>query len=215
MTDAFIADDQPLREPEREPAPEQQLTPKASWIDLFTGVLIAPARTFDYLAELNSNSLTGLGAATLAVIIPCALDGLRLTPPNNMVMAWLHVPLSIVLGLFLWLTGASFYALLATIFKAPKSGCRSAFVLTGWAFAPWIFMAPIYCYKEVLGPVYPLIAILPFAWMFVLQILAVRRAFNLRAAQTIGLFFLAPFLYQTQQMLQIVQGIYASASSLF
>lgn len=217
MTDAYIANDQPFPEPEPQPVSEPAPTnlPKANWIDLFTGVLIAPVRTFDYLAELNANSLTGLGAATIAVIVPFALEGLRLTPANNLAMAWLQVPLSICLGLFLWLVGASFYALLAAIFGSSKAGCRSAFVLTAWAFAPWIFMGPLTCYKQLLGPAFPLVAFIPLAWAFALQILAVKRSFQLSSAHTVALFFVIPFLYQTQSLLEFVQGIYSSASSLF
>jgi hypothetical protein len=186
----------------------------ASWIENFVGILLHPIATFHELAELNQHQLTGFGGATLAVLIPCAMDGLRMTPPSNLVLAPLTVTASIIMGLLMWATLAGLMSLTGWVFGAPPSRCRRAFVLIGWSFAPWMFMGPVYCYREALGIWFAILAVVPFAWMFILQMLAVREAFELRSTQMLLLFFAVPSLYFLLQMLQVMQGFYVSITSV-
>lgn len=189
-------------------------TPAASWIENFAGVITNPIRTFRELAVLNEHHLTGFGGATLAVVIPCALDGLRVAPPSNMAFALLTIPSSIIMGLLMWAALAGLLSLTGWIFGAPMSRCRRAFVLTGWSFVPWIFMGPVYCYRDALGMWFAILAVIPFGWMFVLQMLAVREAFELKSTQMILLFFAVPALYFTVQTMQVMQGFYVSLTSV-
>lgn len=188
-----------------------------SWIDTFMGILLAPRDTMRGLAMLNDRRLTGFGGALMAVVLPCALDGLRITPPTKLVLAIAMVPLSVGLGILMWATMAGLLSLLAWIFghaDEKNARIRRTFVLTGWSFAPWIFMAPIYCYREALGIWFAPLAVIPFAWMFILQILAVKASFELRSLQTLILFFAIPSLYFFLQVLQAAQGFYVSLASI-
>jgi hypothetical protein len=185
-----------------------------SWIENFVGVLLNPITTFRQLADQNEHHLTGFGGATMAVLVPCALDGLRMTPPSNMAMAGLTIPASIIMGLLMWATLAGLLSLTGWVFGAPMKRCRRAFVLTGWSFAPWMFMGPVYCYREALGIWFAIFAIIPFAWMFILQMMAVREAFELKSTQMLLLFFAVPSLYFLLQMLQVTQGFYVSLTSV-
>jgi hypothetical protein len=186
----------------------------ASWIENFVGMLTNPIKTMHELAELNEHQLTGFGGATLAVLVPCILDGLRMTPPTNLVVAPLTVTASVIMGLLMWATLAGLLSLTGWIFGAPISRCRRAFILTGWSFVPWMFMGPVYCYREALGLWFALFAVIPFAWMFILQMLAVREAFQLKSTQMLLLFFAVPSLYFLLQMLQVMQGFYVSITSV-
>jgi hypothetical protein len=197
------------------PAEAKFYTP--TWIETFMGILLAPRDTMRGLAMLNDTRLTGFGGAVMAVILPCALDGLRITPPAKLGMATAMIPLSIALGILMWATMAGLLSLLAWIFghAAEKNArIRRIFVLMGWSFAPWIFMAPIYCYRDALGIWFAPLAVIPFAWMFVLQILAVKVSFELRSLQTLILFFAVPSLYLFLQVLQTAQGFYVSLASV-
>jgi hypothetical protein len=198
------------------PPIESELRPH-SWIETFMGILVAPRQTMRELALLNDARLTGFGGAVIAVVLPCALDGLRITPPSKLGLATAMVPMSIVLGLLMWATMAGLLSLLAWIFGSPiekNARIRRTFVLMGWSFAPWIFMAPIYCYRDALGIWFAMLAVIPFAWMFILQILAVKVSFELRSLQTLVLFFAVPALYFFLQILQMAQGFYVSFASV-
>lgn len=219
MSEAFINSNEQsfnAEPPSAEPIASAIVKPM-TWIETFGGILVAPVQTMRNLAFLNDDNvvgITGVGGAALAVLIPFALEGIRSTPADSLGFAWLNVPFSMVLGMMLWLTLAGFYSLTASIFGAPANRCRRSFVLIGWSFAPWILTAPIYCYRELLGPAFVLVAAIPFVWTFILQMIAVRTSFELKSAQMLALFFIVPVLYQAQQMMQFAQGVFVSVSSL-
>lgn len=199
-----------------EPAGAMDFRPP-TWIETLVGILLAPRATMRELAVMNDRHLTGFGGAFMAVVLPCALDGLRITPPAKLGLAIAMVPVSIGLGIAMWATMAGLLSLLAWIFghaEERSARIRRTFVLSGWSFAPWIFMAPIYCYREALGIWFAPLAVIPFAWMFVLQILAVKVSFELSSVQTLILFFAVPALYGLLQLLQMVQGFYVSLASV-
>jgi hypothetical protein len=212
MSDAVF--EQPI-DPTAQPAVEASSAPvPTNWIEIFFGILVEPIKTMRFLADANGKEFSGFGGAVLAVILPCALDGLRMTSPSQLVMAWVNVPVSIILGLLMWTTLAGLFSLTGWIFGAPTDRARRAFVLTGWAFTPWTFMAPLYCFRDMLGFWFALLAVIPFAWMFVLQMLAVREAFQLKSVQMLLLFFAVPALYVLLQSLQLIQGVYVSLTSI-
>ena len=186
----------------------------ASWIENFTGMFVAPLKTMHELSDLNKDKLTGFGGATLAVVVPCALDGLRMTPPSNLGLSMLTIPTSIMMGLTMWVSLAGLIALLGWIFGAPIANCRRAFVLVGWSFVPWILMGPMYCYRDAMGIWFALFAVIPFAWMFVLQMMAVKVAYGLKSVQMVLLFFGVPAIYFLMQVMQVVQGVYVSITSV-
>jgi hypothetical protein len=211
MTEAFIDSNNPPFEPA--PQVAYGATPM-NWVETFTGILCAPVQTMRALALLSDTHQAGIGGAALAVLLPFALDGIRLTPPSNLLFVWFNVPFAIILGMLLWLTIAGVYALTGSIFGSPRKFCRRAFVLTGWSYAPWMFMAPVYCYRELLGPAFTIFAAIPLVWTFILQMLAVKESFELRSSQVLALFFVVPVLYSAQQIMQLVQSVYVSLTSM-
>lgn len=211
MTDAYLSSESPIERPQV--AAIEPLI-QLSWIDTFAGILIQPIQTLRQLAAVADERFNGIGGAAAVVILAFGLDGLRMVPPQNLLLAWLYVPFSIFLGLMLWLSMAGFYSLTASIFGAPTSRCQRAFVLIGWSFAPWTLMAPIGCYRELLGPAFIVVAAIPFIWTFIMQVLAVRESFELRSMQVLALFVVVPALYQAQQILSFIQGLFATVSSM-
>lgn len=188
-----------------------------SWVETFAGIIRAPVATMRELAHRGADQfvgITGIGGAALAVVLPFALDGLRMTSPTQLGYAWVNVQMAITGGVVFWLVSAGLISVMAMIFGAPKERCSRIFVLLGWSFVPWIFLAPLHCYREVFGSAFVLVASLPVIWSFVLQVIAVRETFQLKPIQLLALFFVVPLLFQAQQLLQLAQMIWLTMSSV-
>jgi hypothetical protein len=186
-----------------------------SWVETFAGVLIAPDETFRGLAERAKDRLSGIGGAFATVCFVFALDGLRSTSTSALDWALLNVPSSIIAGLLMWLFLSTGLALLAACFNAPPDRTRALFVTTGWSFAPFALMAPVWCYRSLSGHAFPLLVMLPLVWVVVTQVRAIRETLQLKAWQVLALVFIVPALESAFSGMQMAQAFCVVLSSLF
>lgn len=190
----------------------ESATASLSWIDIFSGVLLSPRRTFQTLAKQAEDSAL-LGAALLICFV-FALDGLRMTAAADPQWALLNIPTSITCGVIMWLCLSGLLAILALCFRAPGRQLKAVFITCGWAFSPWIFMGPIWCYHAALGGAFIVFSVVPLLWVMVMQILAIAATFELKSWQTLALVFVAPALLETLSLLQFFQAVYVTVSAL-
>jgi hypothetical protein len=189
-------------------------TEGASWVETFAGVLVSPKETFHRLSNQDDSSASGLLGAAVCVFLVFALDGLRLTPAKELEWALVNVPAGIFVGVTLWLLLSSTLALLGACFNQPKEKLGAIYVTLGWSFAPWILMAPVFCYRELFGHAFFLLSIVPFAWTIIAQIYAIKATFELKVWQTLSLLFIVPMTFQAFAGLQMMQALYVTLSSL-
>ena len=183
-------------------------------METFVGVLLSPGLTFARLAAQDDSSACGLFGAALCVFLVFSLDGLRITSAQQLDWALVNVPAGIFVGVSLWLLLASTLALLGACFNQPKHRLGAIYVTIGWSFAPWILMAPVFCYRALFGHAFFLLSIIPFIWTIVAQIYAIKSSFQLRAWQTLALVFIVPIVFQVLSGLQTLQAIYVAFSGL-
>lgn len=182
--------------------------------DNLLGTLVAPVSTFRRLALECRSEINQLPGALAILSLVYAADALRLTPANQLNWALINVPAEVTAGLVLWLLSAAVINLTALCFGADISKARASFVTLAWSFLPWIFLGPLACFWKVLGPAHGLLMSLPLLWILVLQILAVKESFQMKAWQAIILFLLIPPLFSILQFMQFLQGLTATLSSI-
>lgn len=187
---------------------------EAGFIDIFLGTLVCPVKTFELLASDCKRELKRLPSAAIIVTLVFSLDALRLTPPKQLYWALLNVPSELVGGLLLWLFSAGLVSLTALCFGQPVHKSRAAFVTLAWSLLPWIFMGPISCFAGALGPAHVLLMLVPFLWILLLQIIAIKASFDLKAWQVLSLVFLVPMILGWLQMMQFLQILSATLGSL-
>ena len=187
---------------------------KLSFMETFVGTLLAPVQTFNRLAQDCKHHTNHLPAAFAIVVMVFALDALRLTPTGAWGWALFNVPTEVFGGIAIWLLAAGVISLTALCFSVESWKARAAFVTLAWSFLPWIFMGPISCFAKLLGGTHVLFMIIPFTWIFFLQIVAIKQSFEMRAWQALALLLLVPPLLSSFQLMQFLQALSATVGSL-
>ncbi len=185
-----------------------------SFIDTFLGTLVAPVQTFNQLASDCRSEVKHLPGAMCIIALVFTLDALRLTPLRDLSWALVSIPGELSGGFFLWLLAAATVSLTALCFGQEGYKARAAFVTLAWSFLPWIFLGPISCFWKVLGPAHVLFMAVPLVWILVLQIIAVKSSFEMKAWQSLALVLLVPPLLSWFQLLQFMQALTATLGSL-
>jgi hypothetical protein len=183
-----------------------------SWVETFSGVLFNPAKTFEELTA--ADGLSGVGGAFVTVCLVFGVESLRQVSMKKMEYAFVSLPAGLLLGLALWLALATTLILLGACFNVDRQRLSKIYVTTGWSFAPWILMAPLGCYKPLLGNAFALVAYIPLIWVLIAQLFAIRETFALKTWQTLALVFIVPALYNVLSLLQFGQSLYVMFSAL-
>lgn len=195
---------------------EVQTAARLELMEIFTGTLLAPVATFRRLVvEVQENLNTHLPIAAAVVVCVFALDGFRLTAPNHLESASFHIGFSAMRGVLLWASTAGAVSLTGACFNAPSSSAKAAFVTLGWSMLPWLFTAPIFAMKDVLGMFYTLLMCIPLVWIFCLQLIAITQSYRMQSWQAVALVFFVPGLISTVQLLQLIQSLTAAFPGLF
>ena len=184
-----------------------QATGRLEFFEIFIGTLVAPIQTFRRLALECQNDIAHLPGAFGIVVLVSSLDALRLTPANNLRFAYFSVPAEIIAVLCLWILFALVVGLTALCFGADISRVRAAFVTLGWSFLPWILLSPLSCFWKVLGAAQIIFALLAFAWIMFLQIVAIKQSCQMKVWQVLVFVLLVPPLLAWVHLLQIVQSL--------
>lgn len=164
-----------------------------AWINIFYGLLIAPATTLKVLSDpdiyqINKSAVLG---SILLFLLASLTQSLSLATlvrqaPLSDVVAW-----SFGLSLAAWL-------LLATLLTAwsfflnCKRNFWSALVVCGWGFAPMIFSAPIVLYELACPGLRFVLSPLPAIWFIILEFLAFNAILKLGKARTFAIVFVTP-----------------------
>lgn len=200
--------------PALEPRASTTAHQKLSFIETFVGTLLAPVQTFRQLVDDCRHEVNHLPAAFGIIVLVFAMDALRITPPDGLGWALLNVPTEVAGGVALWLLAGGIVSLTGLCFNADGAKCRASFVTLAWSFLPWLFMAPISCFAKLLGPAHVLFMIVPFTWIFFLQIVAIKTSFEMKAWQALALLLLVPPMLSWFQMMQFFQALSATLGSL-
>jgi hypothetical protein len=179
----------------------------SQWIDKFVGILLHPRQTLQSLSAPETN-LDELPGAMALLVLVFAMDGARSIYPSFAAGAIFSLFVGICSGIVYWLALTGVLAILGASFGAGANRIKSLFAATAWAFTPWIFMSPIFCLRFELGPIALLFAGLIWAWVLVLQMIAVSSVFQMKAWQTAILFLLTPLLLGVFYLVQMAEAIY-------
>ena len=162
-------------------APEQLLqTPEdvLGFVPLFYGTIVAPRSVFAKISSPLSSSaqgkiwLSALAMIFIASALPAVLKALS---PEGSVRA---------VGFFLsnltaWSVLSMTLYYLSFTSNAQRLSCKTAFSTVAWAFLPFIFFAPVACFKGILGGGFILLACLPTIWFLILLWLAFKTALRI------------------------------------
>lgn len=176
--------------------PKEDLTPLENqaigWANIFYGILIAPATTLDVLANplrYRADSKGVLGAIS-AVFLCALLEGFAQSCFDTQPLA-LSVSITFVSDLVTWIMLAVFLAVWARCLKR-ETKFSSALVVTGWAFVPLIFKAPLACYVLASKSTMVFLLVLPVIWFFILELIAYDSILKMGKARTLGIVVLLP-----------------------
>jgi hypothetical protein len=169
-------------------------TDHASFTRVFMGILKAPVVTFAYLDEhferLDSYALTN--HVFNVVFLTFALIGAsRIKIEEGGWASVTHIVFVICNGMIVWLLLALSMSVLASLEK-DHMPWKKALTLTGWAFLPMIFYAPLQCYKQLLGPIIFLFGFAPLLWSAILQMQAFKVGLKLSNKKVIALALILP-----------------------
>lgn len=136
--------------------------------DIFYGVLVAPRQTMLILsngAKYPPNAGHVSQAIFFVVLVISMIAWLRFrfeTPSTaGSVLAFA------ISGTCNWICVA-FLLYYLSIFLRSRLRLGNAIIATAWSFLPLIFLAPLYCFKHALGPLFFLLATLPVYWFLFL-----------------------------------------------
>ncbi len=166
-------------EPAAEPSPEKpEEPPKKSqdyensfnlFADIFYGVLVAPRQTMLILSDQTKYPCTAgnIAQAGFFVIMVLSMTGwLRFKADS--------IQASVGSGLMFTLSGALNWFFMAvvlyylSIFMRGRLKLGNALIATAWSFLPFIFFAPVLCFRSLLGNFFPLLAMMPALWFLFL-----------------------------------------------
>ncbi len=164
-----------------------------AWFDIAYGILFAPWKTLEILGNSGvyktgkrafvESFIAFLLSATIANFAKAVLE------PECQFLAG-FVIIAGAMSLFTWLSLAVFLQFLCSLFNR-KINWLSALIVTGWAFLPLIFTAPISC-LILASDVFRILSIIPLLWFIYLQVLAFESLLKLGKATTISLLVVVP-----------------------
>ena len=143
MTDATYENHVP------EPAPEQPLD-RGNPLDLIYLVFFHPVSTFGEIAEAGASNRDYVAALFSVLLVSALLPILNVLGGGNLSSLAVHIPISLLGGVFMWAAMAGLISLLAYAFTT-EARARVLLVLTGLATLPWILGGPAVLLKVGLG----------------------------------------------------------------
>ncbi|HMW89649.1 MAG TPA: Yip1 family protein [Candidatus Obscuribacter sp.] len=137
--------------------------------DIFYGVLVAPRQTMLILSDQTKYPCTAgnIAQSGFFVIMVLSMTGwLRFKADS--------IQASVGSGLMFTLSGALNWFFMAvvlyylSIFMRGRLKLGNALIATAWSFLPFIFFAPVLCFRTLLGNFFPLLAMMPALWFLFL-----------------------------------------------
>ena len=171
--------------------------------DTASGIILHPRKTFREILEHPENDRLYFLGALAIVFLASLIDGFSTPSSANADWMLFSVLISLFIGFARWFFLAALVALTVTLFGAHTSRVVACLITTGWAFVPWILMAPVGCYRLVCGVFYPLLALSILVWVVALEWLAVQETYRLRGMEMYCLVFAVPSLFFFARILWI------------
>ncbi|MBX9695610.1 MAG: YIP1 family protein, partial [Cyanobacteria bacterium] len=172
---------------------QARLVPDApGWSETFYGMLFHPKSMIMALtsAPEHFSDLRG-PALSLVFLVFFVIGALRFSPSSG-VLSIFTVLGSICNGMALWVTLATIMVTLSKLPKSREVGWNEALVVTGWIFTPLIFMAPISCFKQALGPVFLPVATIPTWWTLFLGLIVFNRTLSTSFVRLLAICMVLP-----------------------
>jgi len=166
-----------------------------AWQEIALGILVHPIATMSTLDQwldgdrVLVNQLTTKAFNT--VFLSSILLGLSRVQPDQSVDSILTVLLCLAAIMIIWVVMSGILAVLPSLLKARSVRWDKALALSGWAFLPLIFFAPILCFKLLVGALIFPFAMIPLLWSLILFWFAYKIALGVSNAK---LFVLAVVL---------------------
>ena len=171
-----------------------------SFIDLVHGMLLSPSQTVETLCDethFRASRDSALHAARV-VMLASAISGV--IQCNAPFPAIILIALGCVIGgLLNWLLLAWILQLVCRWLSKSRT-FTSCLTLIGWTSLPLIFTAPLECFKNLSGPLYLLLAVLPGVWSFCLLFLVFQHATAMSKMKTFLLIVVGPPLFALSYM---------------
>jgi hypothetical protein len=161
---------EPAKEPE---AKSGYKNPFHLFADVFYGVLIAPRQTLAILGDRAkfpptfANLLLTFALVLFSIGLPAAMKASSggVSAVEGMLKSY-----SFIFGnLFNWSVLSLILYYLSIGLRPNRLTLGNAFIVTGWAFLPFAFFAPVACFKAALGNGFIFLACVPAIWFLFLQ----------------------------------------------
>ncbi|MBX9877196.1 MAG: YIP1 family protein [Candidatus Obscuribacterales bacterium] len=171
--------------------------------DTIWGIFTQPRKAFREILEHPEFDRQYFWGAVAVVTLASLIDGL--TVPSVVDPGWMFFSLfvSLIVGFARWFFLAALAALTVTLFGAHMSRIAVCLITTGWAFLPGILLAPLGCYRLLLGPLYPVLSISILLWVIALEWIAIQETYKLRGMEMYCLVFAVPSLFFFTQLFWI------------
>lgn len=189
-----------------------------AWLDIAYGILFAPGKTLEILgnASVYKTGNRAVAKAFLAFLLSTVVANFAtaVPEPNRQSLAAFFI-ISTLMSLFTWLSLAVFLQVLCSLFNRPINKL-STLIVTGWAFLPLVFTAPISCFV-LASDCFRTFSIIPLAWFIYLQVLAFKSLLKLGKVTTLFLLIVVPpivffaFLFWFAALLFIFLGTVLSS----
>ena len=223
-TEEIHSGQEDLSSPATEPSPTGSEVPQhpiyEGWQSTFSGILFRPDMTIDALVW-NDRPRMRLDAL-LVVLLIFTIMGLMKFSPSSPADSMVRTIAAIANGMLVWLGVALCMRMISTFQRKSEGKERirlnKALVNTGWIFTPLIFLAPLVCYKQILGPVFFLLAVIPIWWSIVLGIMTFNKSLSMTTTQLVLLSLIVPpllcFAYIFWLLFLVIYVCLESAQSL-
>lgn len=162
--------------------------------DNIYGALFTPDKTFNELKEnpvIEQGFIIVVCISMLATLLNFSLiDGF-----NSVLMLGINVIFSAFAGVISWVFFASFFELIAGIFKQAGK-IRIFLTLSAFSLLPWAFLAPIQLFKTggKLGGIFGIIfGLAIWLWSTALIVVSVIKSYNLSLGRAL-VFLIVPFV---------------------
>lgn len=182
-----------------------------SWMEIFVGTILAPTVTFAVLVSDSERDVKLLPGGLFVTVLSFAFAGFCLTPESS-TGAPLNVLGSIIGGLCLWLLTILVVGVTALCFGRNLGTLRALAVTLGWSMLPLVFLGPLSAFRQGW---FVFFTVLLLAWVYLLQVLAIKQSCHLKVWQVLLLIFVVPSLVVWLQLWQFLQYVDLTLSAFW
>ncbi len=163
-----------------------------SWSETFYGMLFHPKSMITALTSVPEHFSDLRGPALNLVFLVFLVIGALKVSSTQALLSIFSVFSTICNGMILWVSLASVMVLLSRFSQCRTVTWNQALSVTGWIFTPLIFLAPISCFRSVLGPAFLPLATIPTWWTLFLGLLIFNRTLSISYSKLLVICMVLP-----------------------